>query len=370
MKPAPINNKNLKLILILLGVWHGIQSFSQLKQDTSKKVQYLIVPIVIKAPEFGFAFGASGSISFKSSHKNDSATRTSVIQAIGFFTTHKQNLQAIDGTIYFPKEEYILLVQLTHSYFPDKFWGIGPNVPDKKGERYVYEQEYIYPHIKRKIQNHLFAGAQYEFQNVGRVSYIPDGIFDTSSFYGKQPYKVSGLGLSLSYDTRNLSFWPDKGVYLQSMFTAFRKELVSDYNLVKWITDLRYFKTVYKSHVVAVQFYNYSTFGQTPLRELASLGGSNNLRAFYQGRYRDKNMVTVIAEYRLHIKGRFSACAFGGFGNVYGNYKDLTATNVKGSYGAGVRFALLTKEKLNIRLDYGYSNRHNKGVYVTVGECF
>ena len=347
-----------------------LKSNGQLKQDTSKKIQYLLIPVLFKTPETGFSFGISGSISFKTSFKNDPLTRTSVIQSIGFLTTRRQNIQAIDGSIYFPKEKYILLFQISHSYFPDRFWGIGSKTLNIKGENYVYEQEYFYPHLKRKIADHLFVGVQYEFQNVHHIRYKEGGRFDSSAFYGKQPYKVSGLGLSLSYDTRDLSFWPSKGVYLQTLFTEFRKELLSDYNVFKWITDLRYYKKIYKSHIIATQFYNYSTFGQTPLRELAALGGSNNMRGFYQGRYRDNNMLSLISEYRLRIKGRFSACAFGGIGNVYHSFNEISLDDFKYSYGAGVRFALLEKEKLNIRVDYGYSSRYNRGLYVTVAECF
>lgn len=356
--------------MILLIILKTTNCFSQFKQDTSKNRQYLIVPVLFKTPETGIAYGISGSVSFKTSHKKDSLTRTSVIQCIGFLTTRHQNVQAIDASIYFPKEDFILLVQIAHSYFPDKFWGLGNQTAEIKGERYVYEQEYFYPHIKRQIANHLFIGGQYEFQNVNHISYIPNGRFDTACFYGKEPYYVSGAGLSLSYDTRNLSFWPDKGMYLQSMFTDFRKELHSKYNVFKWITDLRCFKKLYKSHVLAMQLYNYATYGQTPLRELASFGGSNNMRGFYQGRYRDNNMLTFIAEYRLHLIGRFSACSFFGMGDVYNKYKDLSEKLIKYSYGGGLRFSLLEKEKLNIRLDYGYSSKFNKGLYFTVGECF
>jgi len=167
-----------------------------------------------------------------------------------------------------------------------------------------------------------------------------------------------------------MTFWPSKGVYIQTIVTGFRKELASDYNLLKWITDLRWYKTIIKNQVFAMQLYNYVTQGNTPLRELASLGGSNNMRGFYQGRYRDTDMFTVISEYRVHIKGRFGACAFGGVGNVYHTFKDLVSSDLKYSYGAGLRFALLQKEKLNIRVDYGYSSRYNRGLYITVAECF
>lgn len=363
-------NKFVIYLWIVFFSGSGLSTKAQFVQDTSKKVQYLLIPVLFKTPEMGWAYGLSGSISFKTSHKRDSLTRTSVIQTIGFFTTRKQNIQAVDASIYFPKENYIFLFQSSHSYFPDKFWGIGPNTNDKPWEHYSFDQFYASPHLKKRITNHLFVGLLYEYQTVFNQTYIPGGIFDTSSFYGKQHYHVSGAGLSVSYDSRNLTFWPSKGIYLLSQFTDYRKETFSDFNLFKWITDLRYFQKIYKNHILAFQLYNYRTFGNTPLKELAAFGGQNNMRGFYQGRFRANNMISFITEYRTKLVGRFSACIFGGMGDVYNEHSDLKLENIKYSCGGGIRFALLEKEKLNLRLDYGYSNKFSRAFYFTVAECF
>ena len=340
-------------------------------KDTNGSFRYLILPTLFKTPEVGFALGLSTSLSFKTSHKNDSLTRTSIIQGIGFATTHEQNVQVVDAGIYFPKEKYILLGQLSHSYFPDKFWGIGETTKDKNMEHYVYEQVYLSEHLKRKLVKNLWVGVLYEFQSVYHINYIAGGNFDTSNFEGKKNYLVSGAGISITHDTRNSSFWPTKGIYLLSQFTNFRKELLSDYDVLKWITDFRYFKPLLQSkHIFAMQIMNYDTYGNTPLRELASLGGPNNLRGFYQGRYRANSMFSFIGECRFALPGRFSTCVFGGLGSVYNHYKEIALNNFKYSVGAGLRYSILAKEKLNIRLDYGYSSRYNKGLYITFGECF
>lgn len=360
----------LAALLAILFVLPMRPLFAQLTQDTSRKVQYLVVPIFFKTPETGWSYGASGSLSFKTSNRLDSLTRTSVIQAVGFLTSRQQNVQVIDASIYFPKEKYILLGQVAHSYFPDRFWGIGPETHDSVWEHYQYEQIYFNPHLKKKIAPRVFAGLLYEFQSVYKIRYAPGGVFDTSYFYGKTNYNVSGLGASLSYDTRNISYWPSKGIFFQTQATGFRKEIASDYDLLKWVTDLRFYKKIYRSHILAVQLYNYQTFGKTPLRELANFGGPNSMRGFYQGRFRASNMATIIAEYRLRLYKRFSGVVFGGAGNVYDHYQQLRACNIKYSYGAGIRFALLEREMLNIRVDYGYSDKFNRGLYVTVGECF
>ncbi len=348
-----------------------VLAFNESGRDSGRSLKYLFLPTLFKTPEVGYALGLSTSFSFKTSYLGDSLTRTSIIQGVGFATTHQQNVQAMDASIYFPKERYILQGQLSHSYFPDRFWGLGANTKDNDQERYVYEQFYFSPHLKRKINRHLWLGLLYELQTVYHISYLKGGNFDTANFKGKQNYLASGTGLSLSHDTRNSAFWPSKGLYILSQFTAFRKELLSKYNVVKWITDVRFFQKLFRSrHILALQFVNYETFGDTPLRELAALGGPNNLRGFYQGRYRANSMLSFISECRFHLIGRFSTCVFGGIGSVYNHYNEIRPESMKYSFGGGLRFSILKKEKLNIRVDYGYSSKLNQGLYITFGECF
>lgn len=362
------------LMVMLLGLFGWLpgaaQTFVKPVQDSGKKVQTLVVPFALKTPEMGWGGGLSASVSFKTSFRGDSLTRTSVIQAIGFYTQNKQNVQALDASIFFPKENYILLLQASHNYFPDKFWGIGPHTSDQPWERYTYEHLYASPHLKKRVYRRLFAGVLYEVQNVFRVNYSQGGVFDTSRFYGKSKYLVSGPGLSFSFDSRNKTFWPEKGIYLLAQTTRFTQHFASDYDLTKLMLDLRYYKRVYKHQILALQLYSYQTFGNTPLRDLGSLGGSNNMRGFYQGRFRANNVATLIAEYRIPVYRRWSACLFGGMGTVYNTPQVFAAGDLKYSYGGGIRFSLLEKEKLNLRLDYGYSNKFNSGFYFTVGECF
>lgn len=339
--------------------------------DSSKNVKLLFVPIVFKTPETGWAGGLSGSVSFNTTSKRKNVTRTSVIQLLGMYTQRKQNLQVLDATIYFPEEKYILTQQLSHSLFPEYFWGIGNNTKNKYEERYSFQQYYSATQLKKKIVKNFFVGAIVDFQYVFNINTFNNGgIFDTTFFHGKSDYYVTGVGLSANYDTRDATFWPSKGVFLQSSVTTYNKDVLSNYSFNRVIVDLRYYKQIIKNHILACQFYNYSTIGNTPLRHLAVFGGSNNMRGFYQGRFRDKSLFSAIAEYRAFVFWRLSACLFGGVGDVYNNVKNIQLNKIKGSFGGGIRFALLKDEKLNLRLDYGYSDKYNQGFYFTVAECF
>lgn len=292
------------------------------------------------------------------------------MQAVTLFTQRGQNVQALDGTVYFPHEKEIFYIQSSHAFFPDKFWGLGPSTHDDWRERYTFEQFYIFPHLKHKWGKHFFTGLLYEFQHVYNISYTRGGIFDTSSFSGKSKYNVSGLGASVSYDSRNAAYWPTKGIFSQLQYTGFSKALLSDFNVNKIIFDTRFFKSINADQVIALQVYSYITIGSSPLRELAALGGQNNLRGIYSGRYRDKDFYSLIGEYRIPVYKRLSCVLFGGMGSVFNKEKEICVSKLKYSYGGGVRIALLQKERLNFRIDYGYSDPRNQGLYFTVGECF
>lgn len=343
---------------------------SQFKQDSTKRVHYLALPVIFRTPETGWAFGATGSINFKTSFIKDTLTRTSSITATGIWTERGQNLQGLDATIYFPKEKYIAYLQTSHTYFPENFWGIGTKTKDEWSERYAYEQFFVQPHIKKKIFKRLFIGLMYEFQSVYNLKYNTGGIFDTTNFRGKTPYVNSGAGISLSYDTRNRAFYPTKGFFVQSIFTSYNRYIGSENDFSKWIVDMRLYQHLFKNHILALQFYNYSSFGETPMRNMAAIGGQDNLRGFYRGRFRDENAATLIAEFRAPVFWKIGICIFGGAGNVYSTKYPFVKNELLYSFGGGIRLNILEREKLNLRFDYGYYNKYNSGFYVTIGESF
>lgn len=365
-----------KTLLVVLIIHVIINSITAKKVEfgdsvKTKKINYTILPVLFKSIETKWAIGLGGSISFKTTQKKDDLTRTSTIQSVGMFTQRHQNIQVLDATVFFPKENYIFYLQSSHSYFPDKFWGIGSNTDNVKHEDFEFSQIYVLTQLKKKIKKNVFAGIIYEHQNVYDMRFLKKKLFDTTLIYGKENHVVSGFGTSVCFDNRNSSYWPTKGMLIQLTYrAAIKSAMASAYTNLKTIVDVRYFKKLHKNTILAMQMYSLLNFSESPIRELAMLGGVNNLRGFYRGRYRDDKMTSFIGEYRIPVYKRFGFCVFGGLGCVYKEVKDISANSIKSSYGAGIRLSILPKEKLNIRIDYGFANRENKGLYFTVGECF
>ncbi|PUZ27887.1 hypothetical protein DCM91_05035 [Chitinophaga costaii] len=330
----------------------------------------LAFPVATRSIETGWSFGAATSYTFHIS-KNDTITRTSNAQALMLYSLKKQLIAALNGSIYLPKEKYILNFLASYSYFPDNFWGLGKYTPDAAKTSYTFQQYYIYLHLMRNLGHNLFLGMMYEQQNLLKIKYDQGDLLDREQITGRKGYLVSGTGLSFTYDSRNNAFSPDKGYFGQIFFNHFDKIFGSDYNYTNVVVDLRMFKKIYKGQVLAIQVFSFNNFGNhVPLRSLASFGGSNSMRGYYDGRYRDQNQLVVQAEYRIPIIGRLGAVGFAGSGDVAHTTTDYQLNSLKYSFGGGLRFALDKKEKLNLRIDYGIAKGNNRGLYFQLGEAF
>lgn len=334
----------------------------------------LVVPAITHSIETDWSFGAAASYTFRYSHE-DTLTRTSNLQTLALYSLNKQFVVALDGTIFFPHEKYILGLHGSFSYFPDKFWGLGNDTPDSNEESYIYKQFYIFPHLQRSFFHHnFFIGAMYEFQKVFGIKYgmdkpnISESLFEKENITGRNGSIVSGFGVSFTWDSRNEAFSPNKGSFAQLKYIDFNKLFGSEYSYWNIVFDARRYIAVNTKHVLALQAFAFFNEGTVPIRSMALLGGNNNMRGYYDGRFRDKNQVVFQAEYRLPLFWRFGATGFGGLGEVSDRIGTLNTLHY--TYGAGLRFALKPKEKLNIRVDYGFGEGGSNGLYFMIGEAF
>jgi hypothetical protein len=334
-----------------------------------KNYQWLVFPLVLNSVETNWVFGVANVLTFRTSHK-DTSSRTSSAQLVGLYTLNKQYLAILNGTVYFDREKWILSNQLSFSYFPDKFWGRGPTAEASAEEPYAFRQLYFNPHLQRRINDQLFIGLSYEFQRVMTVEYKDGGLFDKENIPGRKPYTISGLGLSITKDDRNHAFTPNRGELLQLIATYFGPQLGSAYTYSTLLIDTRKYFKIGRQSVLAVQGFGQLAFGDVPLRSLATLGGNNSMRGFYDGRFRDENQIVAQAEYRFPIAGRFGAAVFANCGDVAREVNKFTFQYLKFTAGAGLRFQLNRKENLNLRIDYGVGNYGSRGFYVELAEAF
>jgi outer membrane protein assembly factor BamA len=132
---------------------------------------------------------------------------------------------------------------------------------------------------------------------------------------------------------------------------------------------VRKYQPLFGSHGIAVRLAAEVLTGDVPFFAMAEIGGANLLRGIYAGRFRDRTMLAIEAEYRFPIVWRFGGVVFGGFGEVAPSAAALVHQRPHPAAGAGIRFSIDGDERVNARLDAGFSE-DDWGIYFMVGEAF
>jgi outer membrane protein assembly factor BamA len=131
----------------------------------------------------------------------------------------------------------------------------------------------------------------------------------------------------------------------------------SHYKFIRITLDVRQYFSLWETHVLAYQIYANVITGHPPFYKMSLFGGSNIMRGYYEGRYRDRDMLAFQAEYRLPVWWRFGIVGFAGYGDVAHRLSDFRIKDFKYSIGYGIRFGIDQQNRLNIRLDIGYGKK-------------
>lgn len=186
---------------------------------------------------------------------------------------------------------------------------------------------------------------------------------------GSEGGTTSGLGVVVTWDSRDNIYYPHSGGYYEFSVTYFQNKIGSDFNYNKYIFDFRRFFEVSHRHILAVQTYIMIETAAPPFYDLALLGGDRLMRGYIMGRYRDRTYYVLQAEYRTPLWWKFRLVFFGGVGDVASGVSKFTISTIKPSYGAGIRFRIDELEKLDLRFDVGFG-RGTHGIYFSINQAF
>jgi outer membrane protein assembly factor BamA len=351
--------------LILLPT--GLMGEEETKEE-GKGNSIIVLPVLSYSPETKFNFGVGGRYIFRLSKKKPVSRPSSITMYLSY-TQLKQFTFELEPDIYLKNEDYHFSAFFSFSRYTYKFFGIGNNTPADWEEYYTTRNMILEMEFRRKIRTKLYAGIFYEYLKSNITDVESGGLIEKGDIPGSGKGHISGLGVQLNWDARDNIYYPKKGFYYFLSLSTFRKAFGSDYDFTRWNLDFRRYFCLFSKHVLAFQGYVNTIHGDPPFQKMSLLGGTNLMRGYYMGRYRDKNMIAFQMEYRLPVWKRWGLAGFAGFGDVADSFSHLSLKNFKYSLGFGIRFLLLKKENLNIRFDFGFG-RDSSGVYLTVEEAF
>lgn len=349
-----------------------VNSFLVDTADISRP-QFIAYPIVAYSPETNWEFGASGLYLFYANR--DTLNRLSEIVAQGFYTIENQYGGFLEHALYSNRDRWFFLGNIRYQSFPLSFYGIGMDAKLSNEQKVEALQFIVKERILRKVSKNFYAGFEFEWNNYTDVNFSNPPIPETGTpLIGAQGSRNLGLGGGLLLDTRHNVLNVREGYFSELAFLNFSKSLGSDFNFTYVVSDSRYFKTVRKNQVLALQALGQFSWGNVPFNQLPQLGGANLMRGYYQGRFRDRTHLATQVEYRflplpLGFSKRIGAAVFASTGAVFPSVDQLSWRDFRGAAGAGLRFLLFPKKDVFVRADYAFT-REGGGFYLFIGEAF
>ena len=375
-------------------------SRSNVDRTFEKKIDWSIAPGPNYSSDVGFGIGFLLAGLYRLD-RTDSVTAPSNISIYGNFTTEKFVLLRFSGDNIYNHNKQRLSYSGAFVYFPGAFYGVGYNAGKEGyaqdltttmgafrisycsslvGRFYIgvsggidysgakYKNSGMVEYMQKIDDNEIAKpggqiGEMYDLWKDGK-RYDPEKQDPFSNFIaatGDKPNAFNtNIGLFAQYDTRDVTFNASKGVFVKFEAKWYPEWLGNTRRTFgRFTLTLDYYLKLWKGAVLAYDLYADATAGTPSWHMYAKMGGMERMRGYYEGRYRDKKLVETQIELRQKIYRRHGIVGWIGGGQVWGTDK-FRWGNTLCSFGCGYRFEF--KNRMNIRLDYGWGNFGNQNL--------
>jgi Omp85 superfamily domain len=339
------------------------------QDETSRAMKFSVLPVVAPAyqPETSFLLGGGVVLVFQP--PKGSARRESQVTFSGAASVRRQFTGIVLPDVYLLDDALELAGTFSAARFPDIFYGIGNETLETAEESFtpIYYEVDVTP--RWRVFRNVYVGPDVRLYVAEMDAIEPDGAIATLGLTGSQGGRTVQVGFTANWDTRNNLLNPTAGGILRTTFRSALPALASDfrYDLLK-LDGRRYLTLPWAAHVLALHGVMELRRGEPPFYETGRLGGDQNGRGLYEGRFRERQLISVQAEYRAKLFWRVGGVLFASAGTVAPSVDQLVGSRIHPAAGAGVRVAPLRDLPLNIRLDVAYGT--DLQFYLNIGEAF
>lgn len=328
---------------------------------------FIIAPVVYYTPETDLAWGLVAIHYFRLDARRD--TRLSHYRFNVIRTRKRQSIAQADFELYSPLGRYLLDGTAKYSYYPDRFYGIGNRSAEEGREDFTSQNWRLRLDLQRRWGRSFFAGLRLDLHAISMRQTEEGGLLASGGVSGGAGGSVSGLGLLLRWDSRDNTFSTRRGGYASLLLSRYLRFLGSDYRFGQLDVDARRYWPVSPRAVLAAQALFRAAWGDPPFQALPRFGGLNLLRGYFDGRYRDRIMLALQADWRHSLGRRLGLCAFAGLAQVQRRASRLELDGFHAAAGGGVRYKFNPRENLILRLDAGFAGGA-PAFYLTFAEAF
>ncbi|WP_264564889.1 BamA/TamA family outer membrane protein [Flavobacterium sp. N3904] len=347
-----------------------VSKFNAFNKKAEAFFRVFPVPIYGYTTEAGNIYGLT-KFNVLNLSKKDTISKPSKLTELVTFSSKGRVNVVLGGQLFFKENKYQIQSYVYYQKQPQYIFGIGNDVTKATEEAINFDRVKFYSNNLMQIEKNLYVGIPIEFANYWNMQIPADSFLIQDNVPGVTGGYDVGAGFSGLYDTRKNPYNPQQGEYCMSSLVFHPKFFGSTYQFTNFILDMRKYYNPWLKHIIAVQAYTSNAFGDTPFYDLSLMGGSDQMRGYYQGAYRDKVLIDGQIEYRMPVWNIFGVVGFVGTGRVFESYKDVSFETWRVSYGGGLRIMVDSKHQTNLRLDCGFGEGGSlRGVYFSFGEAF
>ncbi len=250
------------------------------------------------------------------------------------------------------------------------FWGINSEeTADNPKSKYDRRQIDLYAEYVYRLSHHFFGGLQIQADYTdARRMWNPEYLLDQRS-----QYYVTGLGVSIEFDTRDNLLTPTRGFHAAYKPMLFYKHFGNaPASFFRHTLIVNFYKQLWKGSVLAYDWYSCLQTSHTPwtMREMVASDGIR-MRGYYMGSYIDNNQIASQLELRQHVWRRIGMTVWAGGATVFSSLKHYKENDIRPewlpNFGIGLRYEF--KHNVNARIDYGFG-RGTSGILFAIGEAF
>lgn len=340
-----------------------------LNKLSNNNLSLLLVPVFTISPETDFKFGVLADYFYHLKGTKETARLSSTWGQI-LYSTNNQLTVNLGTNTYTKNESYYINAKLGYVLNNERYWG---GTEDKvRNDDYTivnYSRNFIALNISKNLGKKIFLGLNTNYSKYYNIEASRLIVSNETTPQITKDSELFGVGLNFIVDKRDNQFTATSGYYLEVSNTTNFNVQDKKYLFNQVIIDGRKYFT-HKKNELALQLYTSLQFGVVPVFEKNRIGGPNQLRGIFSGRFRDNNMWYAQAEYRIPISPLFKLALFSSFGNTSKDFTNLLNEKVNIAGGTGLRFLLNKKKKIYLRADIAYANINSLGYYLRIGDAF
>ncbi|TKV11563.1 hypothetical protein FDX19_07205 [Citrobacter sp. wls619] len=336
--------------------------------NASKGIDWGVMPGPFYTPELGLGIGTA-VVGMYRPDPNDTVSQNSTLTLSGYFSSTGAFGITMQNYAFFADDRWRFFLNGALTDTPTWYWGQGFSAGDKDSQKQQYTAQVLdlHPTLYRRIAPNVYLGvgwslnaqhaAQMDDNDPPKIENTPQGASVLSS----------GSSVELSWDDRDFVPNPRKGQYADVRYTRYTPDVGSDTRFDEYQLHYSRYHSLDDQDVLAWEMDGAFTQGDVPWNMMPLLGSNQRMRGYYEGRYRDKNVVSGQLEYRRKLDWRHGVVGWLGAGTMGPSFSALDDGRWLPSAGVGYRFEF--KPRVNVRLDYGIG-KGSSGFYFQVGEAF